>query len=125
MPESQTEVGVVDGIDPVASICSGWRVAALPIGRSVSGGRLTRVPGVGDDSERVAESVIAEPPMRPNKLARILASAIVSSVAAAIITKLLGRRAGFVALLATASAHEVLEAPLAGFFGKHLRLMTT
>ena len=80
---------------------------------------------MGDDSERVAEPVIAEPTMRPNKLARILATVLVSSVTAAIITRLLGRRAGFVALLVTASAHEVLEAPLAGFFGKHLRLMTT
>ena len=78
-----------------------------------------------EDSVRVAEPVIVEPPMRPNKLARILATAVVSSVSAAIITKLLGRRAGFVALLVTASAHEVLEAPLARFFGKHLRLMTT
>ena len=78
-----------------------------------------------DDSERVAEPVIAEPPMRPNKLARILATAIVSSATAAIITKLLGRKAGFVALLVTASAHEVLEAPVARFLGKNLRLMTT
>jgi hypothetical protein len=91
----------------------------------MSCGRLTRVSGVGDDSERVAEPVIVAPPMRPNKLARILATAIVSSVTAAIITRLLGRKAGLVALLVTASAHEVLEAPLARFFGKHLRLMTT
>ncbi len=80
---------------------------------------------MADDSERVDEPVIAEPTMRPNKLARILATVLVSSVTAAIITRLLGRRAGFVALLVTASAHEILEAPLARFFGKRLRLMTT
>ena len=78
-----------------------------------------------DVSERVGEPVVVEPPMRPNKLARIIASAIVSSVSAAIVTKLLGRKAGFVALLLTASAHEVLEAPLARLVGKRLRLMTT
>ena len=78
-----------------------------------------------DVSERIGEPVVAEPPMRPNKLARILASAIVSSVSAAVVTKLLGRKAGFVALLLTASAHEVLEAPLARVVGQRLRLMTT
>ena len=78
-----------------------------------------------DVSERVGEPVVADPPMRPNKLARIIASAIVSSVTAAIITKVLGRKAGFVALLLTASAHEVLEAPLARVVGKRFRLMTT
>jgi hypothetical protein len=72
----------------------------------------------------ITEPVITEPPMRPNKLARILATVIVSSATAAIITKLLGRRAGFVALLVTASAHEVLEAPLADLIGTRLRLMT-
>jgi hypothetical protein len=80
---------------------------------------------MADHSGRVAEPVIAEPTMRPNKAARILATVIVSSVTAAIITRLLGRRAGIVALLVTASAHEVLEAPLARFFGKHLGQMTT
>lgn len=75
-----------------------------------------------DNSERAGEARRAE---RPNKLARILASAIVSALTAAIVTKLLGRKAGFVALLLTASAHEVLEAPLAGLVGRRLRLMTT
>jgi hypothetical protein len=68
---------------------------------------------------------VAEPPMRPNKLARILAAVIVSSVTAAITTRLLGRKAGVVALIASASTHEVLEAPLARFLGKRLNLMTT
>jgi hypothetical protein len=83
------------------------------------------VAGVVDVSDRGGEAVVAAPPMRPNKLARIVASAIVSSATAAIITKLLGRKAGFVALLLTASAHEPLEAPLARVVGKRFRLMTT
>jgi hypothetical protein len=86
---------------------------------------MISVVAVGDDTEPVAEPVIAQPAMRPNKLARILATVIVSSVTAAIVTRLLGRKAGLIALFATASAHEVLEAPLARVLGKNLRLMTT
>jgi hypothetical protein len=84
---------------------------------------------VGDDSERVGEPVIAypvsEPPTKPNKLARVLATVIVSSLTASLMTKLLGRRAGLVAMLLSASAHEILDAPLARFFGKRLRFMAT
>lgn len=68
---------------------------------------------------------VAEPPMRPNKLARILATVIVSSVTAAIMTRLFGRKAGFVALVVSASAHEVVEAPLARVIGERLNLMTS
>ena len=82
------------------------------------------------ESKHAAEPIVtaptvAEPPMRPNKLARILAAVIVSSATAAITTRLLGRKVGFVALIASASAHEVLEAPLARFLGKRLNLMTS
>jgi hypothetical protein len=80
---------------------------------------------VADQSEQLAEPVVPEQPMRPNKLARIVATVIVSSVTAAIITNLLGRKAGLVAWFVTASAHEVLDAPLARVVGKHLSLMTT
>ena len=78
---------------------------------------------------RVAEApvvppAVAEPAMRPNKLARILAAAIVSSLTAAIMTKLLGRKAGFVAFFVSASIHEVVEAPLAQVLGERLNLMT-
>jgi hypothetical protein len=81
--------------------------------------------GVVDDAATVAEPVVAAPPERPNKLARILATVIVSSITAAIVTRLLGRKAGLIALFVTASAHEVLEAPVARVLGKNLRLMTT
>jgi hypothetical protein len=59
---------------------------------------------------------------RPNKLARILAAAIVSFVTGAIVTRLLGRKAGFVAMLAGASAHELFDAPLARLLGERLDL---
>ena len=50
---------------------------------------------------------------RPNKLARVLSTAIVSTVTAAVVTKILGRRAGLIAALASAAAHELFELPLA------------
>ena len=85
---------------------------------------------MADDSQHAAEPIVeaatvAEPSMRPNKLARILATVIVSSVTAAIVTRLLGRKAGFVALVVSASAHEVVEAPLARVLGERLNLMTS
>ena len=70
------------------------------------------------------ESTPAAEAMRPNKLARILAATIVSSVTAAVMTKLLGRKAGVVAFFVSASVHEVFEAPLARFLGERLNLMT-
>ena len=85
---------------------------------------------MADESQQAADPMVtaptvAEPPMRPNKLARILATVIVSSVTAAIMTRLLGRKAGFLALVVSASAHEVLEAPLARVLGERLNLMTS
>ena len=50
---------------------------------------------------------------RPNKVARILATAIIGAVTAAVVTKIFGRRAGLLAALATSAAHELLELPLA------------
>jgi hypothetical protein len=49
----------------------------------------------------------------PDALARILAGAIIATVTAAVAAKLFGRKAGFAALLLSAKAHELLEAPLA------------
>jgi hypothetical protein len=43
----------------------------------------------------------------------VLATTIISTVTAAVVGKIFGRRAGFVALFLTATAHEVLDAPLA------------
>jgi hypothetical protein len=50
---------------------------------------------------------------RPNKIARMLATAIIGAVTAAVVTKVFGRRAGLFAALCTAAAHEFLEVPLA------------
>jgi hypothetical protein len=57
--------------------------------------------------------VTDEPAKRPDLIARALATTIVATVAGVVIGKLLGKRAGFIALLATAAAHEVLDAPVA------------
>jgi len=62
---------------------------------------------------------------RPNKLARILAATIVSSLTALIVTKLFGRKAGILAVFVTASMHEVMEAPLARVLGERFDLMTS
>jgi hypothetical protein len=57
---------------------------------------------VADESEK-----------RPDLIARALATTIVATTAGLVIGKVLGKRAGFIALLATAVAHEVLDAPVA------------
>jgi hypothetical protein len=56
----------------------------------------------------------------PDLIARVLATTIVATLAGALATKLFGRKAGLAALLITATAHELLDAPLArrlGAFG--------
>jgi hypothetical protein len=52
-------------------------------------------------------------PPRPDLLARVLATTIVATVTGAVVGKIFGRKAGFVALFVMATAHEVLDAPLA------------
>ena len=69
------------------------------------------------EREDLTGTVRSEPETRPNKLARVLAATIVSTVVAAVVTKLLGRKVGLVAMFVTASAHEVLDAPLARLLG--------
>ncbi len=54
-----------------------------------------------------------EPEKRPDLLARVLATTIIATVTGAVVAKVFGRKAGFVALMVTAAAHEVLDAPLA------------
>jgi 6-phosphofructokinase len=81
--------------------------------------------GVNEDAGSVGElTAVAPSTLRPNKFARILAAAIISSLMAVIVTKVFGRKAGFVALFVSAAAHEVMEAPLARFLGEHLGQMT-
>jgi hypothetical protein len=82
------------------------------------------VAGVDGEAAPVSEPVAAHSQARPNKLAQILAAAIVSTVVAAVMAKILGRKAGFVAFFLTATAHEVLDAPLARLLGERLGQMT-
>jgi len=80
---------------------------------------------VSDDFEHGGDLTTGQVPMRPNKLARVLSTVLVSVVMAAIVTKVLGKKAGIIALLVTASAHEVLDAPVARFLGERFDLVTT
>jgi hypothetical protein len=68
------------------------------------------------DAPAVAWPDVARP--KPGLLARVLATTIVSSAVGAVAVKLLGRKAGFVAFLLSASAHELLDAPLARLLRK-------
>jgi hypothetical protein len=52
-------------------------------------------------------------PKHPDLLARVVATALISTVTGTIIGKLLGRNAGFAAFVLAAAAHEALDAPLA------------
>ena len=51
--------------------------------------------------------------MVPDAVARILATALVATIMAGVVTKVFGQKAGFVALVLTATAHEMFDAPLA------------
>ena len=55
----------------------------------------------------------ADEPIVPDAVARILATAVVGTIMGAAATKLLGKKAGFVAFVLTAAAHEMFDAPLA------------
>jgi uncharacterized membrane protein YraQ (UPF0718 family) len=49
----------------------------------------------------------------PDAIARILAATVVATLIGAAVTKLFGKKAGVVAFLVTATAHEMFDAPLA------------
>ena len=68
---------------------------------------------MADESEPAAAPVPSEPPVVPDAIARILASAVVSTLIGAAVTKVFGKKAGFVAFVIAASAHEMFDAPLA------------
>jgi hypothetical protein len=75
---------------------------------------------VSDQPQRLdvlAQESPARSGEKPGLLARVLATAIVSTAIGGLATKLLGKRAGFVAFLMGAAAHEVLDAPLARLLG--------
>jgi len=52
-------------------------------------------------------------PVVPDAIARILAATVVATLIGAAVTKLFGKKAGVVAFLVTATAHEMFDAPLA------------
>ena len=49
----------------------------------------------------------------PDAIARILATAVVGTIIGAAATRLFGKKAGFIAFIVTAAAHEMFDAPLA------------
>ena len=51
--------------------------------------------------------------MVPDAVARILATAVVATIMGGVVTKVFGPRIGFIALVLTATAHEMFDAPLA------------
>ena len=49
----------------------------------------------------------------PDAIARILATAVIGTVIGGAVTKVFGKKAGFVAFILSATAHEMFDAPLA------------
>ena len=64
-------------------------------------------------SDQPEGALSADEPIVPDAIARILATAVVGTIMGAAATKLLGKKAGFVAFVLTATAHEMFDAPLA------------
>jgi len=60
-----------------------------------------------------AGAVPDEPEARRDLIARALATTLVATVIGLVLGKLFGKRVGFLAMLTTAVAHEVLDAPVA------------
>ena len=60
-----------------------------------------------------AGAVPDEPVERPDLIARALATTIVATLIGLLLGKIFGKRVGFLAMLATAVGHEVLDAPVA------------
>ena len=71
---------------------------------------VATLAAVSDQPERLAA---ADETVVPDAIARILATAVVGTIIGAAVTKLLGKKAGFVAFVVTAAAHEMFDAPLA------------
>ena len=71
---------------------------------------------VPEQPESAPTPVPPAQPTVPDAIARILAAAVVSTIIGAAVTKLFGKKAGFVAFVISASAHEMFDAPLARRF---------
>jgi hypothetical protein len=56
---------------------------------------------------------MSDPERRPSWLARAVAGALVGTAVGLLVTKLLGKKAGFVGVVVVLSAHELLDAPVA------------
>ena len=62
---------------------------------------------------RSLAAVLDESETSPDLIARALATTLVATATGVVVGKIFGKRAGFVALLLTVMAHEVLDAPVA------------
>ena len=56
---------------------------------------------------------MSDPEQRPSWLARAVAGAAVGTFVGVLLTKLIGKKAGFAAMVVVMGAHELLDAPLA------------
>ena len=70
---------------------------------------------MSDQPQSPVAAVSASPDelIEPDAIARILATTVVATIMAGVATKVFGKKAGFVAFLVTATAHEMFDAPLA------------
>jgi hypothetical protein len=50
--------------------------------------------------------------IEPDAIARILATTVVATIMAGVVTKVFGPKAGFIAFLVTATGHAMFDAPL-------------
>jgi len=56
---------------------------------------------------------VSDPEQRPSWLARAVAGAAVGTFVGVLLTKLIGKKAGFAGMVVVMGAHELLDAPLA------------
>jgi hypothetical protein len=68
---------------------------------------------VSDQPQSALAPAPPEEAVVPDAIARILATTVVATIMGGVVTKVFGPKAGFVAFLVTASAHEMFDAPLA------------
>jgi hypothetical protein len=71
------------------------------------------MPGKPQEGNVGLPALPTEWPPEPGIVARIVAGAVVATVAAAVTTKLFGRKAGLLGFLLATAAHEIADAPLA------------
>jgi hypothetical protein len=111
--------GVAPRRNSAAAIASSSRLARDDpgsAGRASATGRGTTTPIVlrGCRADGKTDGV-SDPELvpRPSWLARAVAGALVASVVGLVLTKLIGKKAGFAGMVVAMSAHELLDAPVA------------